>query len=204
MKTNYKKPDFWALKAQKEGYPARSVYKLQELDAKFSLFQKKSRMLDLGAAPGSWSLYVRRKFPKDTFLCACDLNELSREYDGGLFDDGESFFFLRGDFTLDENRKIIEDYGPYGLIISDAAPSTSGNSSLDSLRSLELAENVLSYCEKTLIQGGNMALKVFQGGQTAELLKKMRSMFKEAKSFKPKACRASSFEVYFVGLGKIS
>jgi 23S rRNA U2552 (ribose-2'-O)-methylase RlmE/FtsJ len=80
---NYEKPDFWSIKAQKEGYPARSVYKLQEMDEKFGLLKGRReglRALDLGAAPGSWSLYVLRKLSGAGFLAAIDLAPLSHVY----------------------------------------------------------------------------------------------------------------------------
>jgi 23S rRNA (uridine2552-2'-O)-methyltransferase len=208
---NYSKPDYWSLKAQKEGYPARSVYKLKEMDEKFSLFRGLSgsnnaaadtgrtfRVLDLGAAPGSWSLYVLRK--SGVFLTAADLSPLSRQYDKGLFD-GNNFYFIQGDITDAPIRNDILSHGPYSLIISDAAPSTTGNRSVDTLRSQGLAEAVLSYAEG-LARGGNMVIKVFQGGDTADILKRLRELFTTGKSFKPEACRSESFETYYLGLGK--
>jgi 23S rRNA (uridine2552-2'-O)-methyltransferase len=203
-KMDYAKPDFWALKAQKEHYPARSVYKLAELTEKFPLLPgdlNVCKVLDLGAAPGSWSLFLLRKFKGRGFLAAADLVPLSRRYDQDLFD-GKNFFFLQGDLALEENRETLTAKGPYNLLISDAAPATSGNRSVDTLRSLALAEEVLGYAETALARGGNMAVKVFQGGDTAALLKRIRELFKTGKSFKPEACRPGSFETYYVGLEK--
>jgi 23S rRNA (uridine2552-2'-O)-methyltransferase len=201
---NYEKPDFWSQKAQKEGYPARSVYKLKEMDEKFGLLRgglENLRVLDLGAAPGSWSLYVLRKLAGKGFLSAVDLAPLSRVYDQGLFD-GANFFFVQGDMTSPENREKLLTRGPYRLIISDAAPATTGNRMVDTARSMELAEMALVYAEEALAQGGNMAVKVFQGGGTEELLKRMRSLFETGKSFKPQACRSESFETFFLGLSR--
>jgi len=204
--TDYKKPDFWQQKARKEGYPARSVYKLKEIDEKFGLFKPQRaalRILDIGAAPGSWSLYVLRKFAsgKQGFLAAADLSPLSREFDKGLFD-GENFFFIQGDITASEVRESILSKGPYSVIISDAAPSTTGNHTVDAARSLELAEAVIAYSESALATGGNLALKVFQGGDSDTLLKRMKPLFETAKSFKPQACRGESVETYFIGIKK--
>jgi len=215
---DYKKPDHWQQKARKEGYPARSVYKLMEIDKKFALFKpgfERSgglRVLDIGAAPGSWSLYVLRKFAaagsgsglKKGFLSAADLSPLSREFDNdlknrGLFD-GDNFFFIQGDVTTDEVREALLSKGPYSVIISDVAPNTTGNHTVDSARSLELAETVLAYAESALAPGGNLALKVFQGSGIDILLKRMRALFGITKSFKPQACRGESVETYFVGL----
>ena len=211
---DYSKPDYWALKAQKEGYPARSVYKFTEMDEKFGLLKNSSarpgkpfRVLDLGAAPGSWSLYILRNSRRNNpgmsgfSLAAVDLSPLSRQYDQGLFDNPE-FFFIQGDFTLPEIRDAVLSHGPYNLIISDAAPATTGIRSVDTLRSLDLAETVLAYAGSALIAGGNFAVKVFQGGDTGDFLKNMRAVFETAKSFKPRACRPESFETYFLGLGK--
>jgi len=203
---DYKKPDYWQQKARKEGYPARSVYKLREIDEKFGLLKAPRaafRVLDLGAAPGSWSLYVLRKMSAagKGFLAAADLSPLSREYDRGLFDGG-NFFFIQGDITAPEVRETLLAKGPYSTIISDAAPSTTGNHTVDSARSLELAETVIAYAENALNAGGNLALKVFQGGDSDTVLKRMKTLFGTAKSFKPQACRGESVETYFVGLGK--
>jgi len=214
---NYSKPDYFALKAQKEGYPARSVYKLEEMDDKFGLLRgtlSNFRALDLGAAPGSWSLYMLRKITDRVSsggsmqtpiagpsLVSVDLAPLSRQYDEGLFEKPE-FLFIQGDFTLSGIREEILSRGPYNLLVSDAAPSTTGNRSIDTLRSLELAEAALNYAEAALVKGGNFVVKVFQGGDTGNLLKQMRDFFESGKGFKPKACRTESFETYYLGLGK--
>jgi 23S rRNA (uridine2552-2'-O)-methyltransferase len=199
---NYEKPDFWSLKAQKEGYPARSVYKLKEMDEKFGFLRDRRapRVLDLGAAPWSWSLYVLRKLPGSGFLSAIDLVPLSRVYGRPLFE-GPNFFFIQGDMTSPENRESLLSRGPYCLVISDAAPATTGSRWVDTARSMELAETALNYAEAALEPGGSLAVKVFQGGGADELLKRMRSLFRAAKSFKPQACRSESFETFFVGLG---
>jgi 23S rRNA (uridine2552-2'-O)-methyltransferase len=219
---NYDKPDFWSLKAQKEGYPARSVYKLKEIDEKFDLLPRKTaqapgraegpgalgagelfRVLDLGAAPGSWSLFVLRRFVEigRGFLAAADLSPLSRRYDRGLFDGG-NFFFVQGDITDDSVRQTLLSRGPYNLILCDAAPATTGNHSVDALRSLALAEMALEYGEKALARKGSLVLKVFQGGDTAEILTRARKLFASAKGFKPKACRSESVEIYYIGLNR--
>jgi 23S rRNA (uridine2552-2'-O)-methyltransferase len=204
---DYKKPDHWQLKARKEGYPARSVYKLQEMDEKFKLLKQSHkpgqmfRILDLGAAPGSWSLYVLRK-KLNTFLVAVDIAPLSRQFGAGLFN-GENFKFIQGDITDAVIRDSILALGPFDLIISDAAPATMGNRFIDTSRSLELAETVAAYAETALVDGGNLVVKVFQGGDVSELHKRLKALFKTAKSFKPQACRSESFEMYYIGLEKI-
>jgi 23S rRNA (uridine2552-2'-O)-methyltransferase len=198
---NYTKPDFWALKAQKEGYPARSVYKLKGLDERFGLFKARDngqiRVLDLGAAPGSWSLYVLRRFGKRVSLTAADISPLSPAYQ--LF---TKACFVQGDITAPETRDAILSHSPFDLVMSDAAPATTGHCSVDTLRSLVLAETALEYAEAGLVKGGNLVVKVFQGGDTATLLKRIRELFETGKGFKPEACRRESFETYYVGLCK--
>ncbi|MDR0324278.1 MAG: RlmE family RNA methyltransferase [Treponema sp.] len=205
---DYKKPDYWQQKARKEGYPARSVYKLKEIDEKFDLLKnsRSSRILDIGAAPGSWSLYVLRKMDAHSeamrgFLAAVDLSPLSREYDKGLFD-SSNFFFIQGDITSAVIRETITAKGPYSTIISDAAPATTGNHTVDAARSLGLAEEVIVYAENVLSSRGNLVVKVFQGGDSGALLKHMKTLFRTAKSFKPETCRSESVETYFIGLEK--
>ena len=204
---DYKKSDYWRQKAHKEGYPARSVYKLKEIDEKYGLLKNPLsgafRILDLGAAPGSWSLYVLRKMAamKKGTLVSADLSPLSREYDNGLFDNG-NFFFIQGDITAAQTCKTILSKSPYSAIISDAAPSTTGNHTVDAARSLEIASAVVNYAENSLEPGGMLALKVFQGGDSADLLKRIKMLFETAKSFKPQACRGESVETYFIGLRK--
>jgi 23S rRNA (uridine2552-2'-O)-methyltransferase len=200
----YDKPDHWSLKAQREGYPARSVYKLEELDKKFGLLSPPGgalAALDLGAAPGSWSLYVLRKLGKRCLLTAADLSPLSRRYDQGLFD-GENCRFIQGDMTAPEIREAILARGPFNLVMSDAAPATTGNRSVDTFRSLDLAEAALGYAETALASGGSFVVKLFQGGDAASLLRRIRELFQTGKSYKPEACRSDSFETYYVGLGK--
>ncbi|MDR1971522.1 MAG: RlmE family RNA methyltransferase [Treponema sp.] len=202
---NYEKPDAWSLRAQKEGYPARSVYKLKEMDEKFHLIpgpaRQGFRVLDLGAAPGSWTLYTLRKLAGTGFLAAADLSPLSRRYDQGLFEGG-NFFFIQGDITAMETREALLERGPYNLVICDAAPLTTGSRAVDTLRSLELAETALGYAQAGLKKGGGLAVKVFQGGDTAGLLKRIRELFSTARAFKPAACRGESFETYYLGLGR--
>jgi 23S rRNA (uridine2552-2'-O)-methyltransferase len=97
---------------------------------------------------------------------------------------------------------MILEKGPYQLLVSDAAPATTGNRSVDTVRSLELAETGLDYAETALVKGGNLVVKVFQGGDTGSLLKRIKTHFETGRSFKPQSCRSESFETYFIGLGK--
>jgi 23S rRNA (uridine2552-2'-O)-methyltransferase len=204
--SNYEKADHWALRARKEGYPARSVYKLQELDTRFGLLPKAASAsssftaLDLGSAPGSWSLYVLRRLSGRGFLAACDLAPLSAVHGQDLFGGG-NFFFMRADLFVPDTRSALAAKGPYSLILSDAAPATSGGRLVDAARSLDLAEAALAYAGLSLKPGGSVCVKVFQGDGTAALIRDAKRRFASLKAVKPAACRPSSFELYLVGTG---
>lgn len=193
---SYEKPDFWSQKAFKEGYPARSVYKLQEIDEKFGMIKKNYTVLDLGAAPGSWTTFLLRKMEGSGKVVSCDLNPLSKSVKG------ENLTFIQGDLNAPEVRKIIKENGPYDLVVCDAAPKTTGNRTVDTARSEQLVEMAIWYAQSMLKQGGNFTVKIFQNGDQQRLLKEMREIFTQAKGFKPEACRNESFETYLVGINK--
>ena len=109
---------------------------------------------------------------------------------------------LVGDAFSPEIRSELVAHGPYDVIISDAAPQTSGIRSVDTSRSEALCEAVIFLAEEQLKEGGNLVVKLFQGGGQEELIKEMRRLFDRVKPYKPKACRDDSFEVYLVGLGR--
>ena len=193
--SNYEKPDFWAVKARKEGYPARSVYKLMEIDRKFRLLKQGARILDVGAAPGSWSLWALRRLEGKGFVAAVDLQDLAwnAAYD--------NFLFVRGDLYDTAVRSRLLAAGPFGLVLSDAAPATTGNRLVDQSASEAIVEAVIDYAEASLAPGGALVAKIFQGGAEAALLKRLRARFAQAKGFKPEACRSESFETYLVATG---
>ena len=193
--SSYAKPDFWAQKAKKEGYPARSVYKLMEIDKKFGLIKQGARILDIGAAPGSWSLWVLQRLAGKGFLAAVDLQEL------GMKAPFENFLFIRGDLYDTGVRERLLAAGPFDLVLSDAAPATTGNRLVDQGGSEAIVEAVIEYAETALAPGGAMVAKIFQGGAEAELLKRLRGRFAQARGFKPEACRSTSFETYLVATG---
>lgn len=189
--------DSYTLKARKEGYPARSVYKLEEIQQKFKIMKKNSRVLDVGAAPGSWTLYLQRKIVGEKgSIVAIDLNPL------GLTRVPPNVTFLQGDAFSKENRAKLVELGPYDTIVSDAAPMTTGNRSVDTSRSEWLCEQVFYLALEQLRDGGNLVLKIFQGGGSQSLMKEMRLYFEKVRAFKPKACRKDSFETYMIAFNK--
>lgn len=193
---SYEKPDFWSRKAFQEGFPARSVYKLKEMNEKFKLIPRGGTVLDLGASPGSWTLYLLRTLSSDSKIVACDLNPLSSDVKA------ENLVFIQGDLNDAEVRQKIREAGAYDTVVCDAAPLTTGNKIVDTARSSQLVEMAIWYAEKMLKPGGNFCVKMFQNGDQQAALKQMREIFTTAKGFKPEACRSESFETYLVGLKK--
>ena len=193
---SYKKPDFYSQKAFAEGYPARSVFKLQEMNDRFSLLKKGIKVLDLGAAPGSWTMFVLEKIGDNGSVMAVDLQDLSKKLNA------PNLTFIKGDLFADTVQETIAKESPFDLVISDAAPATTGNRIVDTAQSEGLAELALFYAERMLKPGGSFVAKIFQGGAQQKLLADMRKIFAESKGFKPKACRTESFETYLVGLRK--
>ncbi len=193
----YKKADFWSKKAFQKGYPARSVWKLEEMDKKFSLFKGCSAVLDLGAAPGSWTMYALERCAAPGRVVAVDLAPLAESIVSA------NLSFIQGDMASKEVRAKVVALGPYSLVISDAAPATTGNRTVDTAQSEALAQVAISYAETMLKPGGHLVVKIFQGGTERELIQQIKLLFSAAKSFKPKATRSGSFETYLLGLSRL-
>lgn len=193
---SYEKPDFWSKKAFSEGYPARSVYKLKEIDEKFGMLKKNYNVLDLGSSPGSWTVFLLRTMEGTGKVVSCDLNPLSKDVKG------DNLVFIQGDLTDNAVREKIKTEGPFDLVVCDAAPKTTGNRVVDTASSKFLVKMAIYYAQTMLKPGGNFAVKIFQNGDQQEFLKMMREIFQSAKGFKPAACRSESFETYLVGLNK--
>jgi 23S rRNA (uridine2552-2'-O)-methyltransferase len=191
--------DFYTLKARKEGYPARSVYKLEEIQKSHTIIKPGNTVLDVGAAPGSWTLFTHRKLIQGRgTIVAVDLNPL------GLHPVPPTVISYVGDAFSPEIRENLVAHGPYDAIISDAAPMTTGNRSVDTSRSEWLAESVLLLAEEHLKTHGNLVIKIFQGGGEVAILQRMRKLFVKAKPFKPKASRSDSFEIFLIGIDRHS
>ena len=190
------KPDHWSLKAKKMGYPARSVFKLEEIQKKWSVMKKGKAVLDVGAAPGSWTLFALRTLGQGSSVTAVDLKPM-----GIKVPEGCSMRFRQGDVFTDEAATFLAEGGPYGCVLSDAAPATSGNRLVDSRKSWDLVMRVIDLAEEHLAPGGHLVVKVFQGGDEAEIRDRIKNLFREGKTFKPKAVRSESMETYMIGLG---
>jgi len=192
---NYR--DYYFKKAKKENYPARSVYKLMEIDKKFGLFKKGQNILDLGASPGSWTKYAKSKIGKNGKVLAMDLNELKIPIQQGII-------FYQGDILNrdEELEKILVDNSPFDVVLSDMAPKTTGIKITDQTRSLELAEMALDIAREFLKNNGSFVVKIFNGPDVPDFQKKLRKFFKIVKTYKPKSSRSESKETFFLGFKK--
>lgn len=193
MANLYSESDYWTKKAFKEGYPARSVYKLEEINKKFSLFTLSAHILDLGAAPGSWTSFLLKNLNKNATIVSVDLKPL----DDKIKD--ERLTFIQGDM-LDKNVIAkIEEKSPFDAVICDVAPYTTGNKALDVARQNDLAFMAKDYAKKMLKEGGGFVTKIFQGQEMNLLVKELKNTFEIVRTFKPIACRKNSIETYIIG-----
>jgi 23S rRNA (uridine2552-2'-O)-methyltransferase len=182
--------DPYVHRARAEGWRARSVFKLQELDERFGLIRRGARVLDLGAAPGSWSQYAARKGAR---VVAVDL--LPIEPLAGVD-------LLQGDFLDTAVQASLSERlgGPADLVLSDMAAPATGQRGVDRLRAEALGESVLEFAAAVLAPGGACALKLVKGGESA-LMPRAGRLFTAAKVVRPKATRAESSEVFLVARG---
>lgn len=189
--------DHYFQKAKKESYPARSVYKLQDIDKRFQLLKPGQKVLDLGAFPGSWSLYAAQKSGPKGKILAIDLKALEIHLPAQVF-------FLEHDILQPSQvlNSKLQELGPFDLVLSDMAPKTIGVKISDQARSLELAESAVQIAADNLAINGHVLVKVFEGPDVPGLIKGMRSLYKKVKTVKPKSSRAESKEIFLLGLNK--
>ena len=187
--------DEYVKRAQKEGHRARAIYKLMEIDERDRLIKPNHYIVDLGAAPGSWSEYAASKIGKNGKVFALDLLEM---------DPIEGVEFIQGDFRSDEVLekllKLIENH-PVDLVMSDMAPNISGMKAVDQPRAMYLAELCLDLAKKVLKPDGDLLIKVFNGEGLDEFKKLLRNDFSKIIVRKPKASRARSRENYLLARG---
>ncbi|MEA2750179.1 MAG: rRNA (uridine2552-2-O)-methyltransferase, partial [Myxococcales bacterium] len=151
-KNPYKGADRFTVAAKQQGYPARSVFKLEEIDRRIRLLRQGMHVLDLGAAPGSWMLYTAQKIGGNGKLLAVDLQEIGIPIP-------QNATFLQGDALSLENE-TLEMYAPYDVVLSDMAPNTTGNRMGDQTRSFELFMRALAVAEKLAKPGGAFVGKI--------------------------------------------
>jgi 23S rRNA (uridine2552-2'-O)-methyltransferase len=185
--------DHFGERAKREGYPARSIYKLEEIDRRSRIFRRGQRVLDLGAAPGSWTLYAADKVGREGKVVAIDLNDARIGLPPQV-----SFR------VLDIFAASAADFGGAGsfdVVLSDMAPHTSGNRQRDQFGSYELYSRALQIAGEVLVPGGSFVGKIFQGPEMEQARAATRALFDSVKIVKPDASRSESFEIFLVGTG---
>ncbi len=195
--------------AKKEGYRARSAYKLFEIQKRFNIFKRAFYIIDLGSAPGSW-LQVAKKFAEENLYKYKD-QFYHRDYYKIMGVDIqnvapiENINIIKADLTKPEIQEHIDSYfdNKLDLIISDASIKKTGNKFTDHIKQLDLCNIVLNLAEKNLKYKGNLVIKTFQGSDFDNFTRKMKKIFRFLKSYKPKSSKKKSNEIFLVGISKI-
>jgi len=182
--------DIYVKKSRLEGYRSRAVYKLQEIDDKFKIFKNGILVIDLGAAPGSWSQFIRKKI-KNCKILSIDINPMEKI---------PNTFQIIGDFTNSKYQKEIKDYfkSKVDIILSDMAVNTTGNKNLDSIVTGELCIEAMNFAKDNLKTEGKFISKIFMGSSFNDILKKAKENFQEVNIFKPPASRKDSKESFLI------
>jgi len=188
-----KQRDYFTDKAKQEGYPARSVYKLKEIDKKYNLIKPDDRVLDLGCAPGSWLIYLAQKIGDKGEVIGLDIGELK-------IDLKPNMKFIKQDILLLAD-KDLENLGKFNAAVSDAAPFTSGIKHLDAERSFQISQKAFDIAEKVLLSKGNFLCKIFESQDSHILIKQIEKKFDFLKIFRPRAVTKNSREIYIVAKG---
>lgn len=187
--------DHYFRKAKKDGYVARSAYKLQEIDQKNGLINKGDRVLDLGCFPGSWMQYIAKQVGSSGLVVGIDRTPLEISL-------GDNMRFIHSDIN-DLDLDILGQHSErFDLVCSDMAPNTSGIKSTDAARSFQLCRMALLVAEKWLKPGGATLVKILQGSSFPELQKLMREEYATVKNIKPKSSRSESKEIFVLGLNR--
>lgn len=194
--------------AQKEGYRARAAYKLKEIDEEFKLLKPGQVVVDLGAAPGAWSQYIRRRFaPKDAGAGGAAVGALEGTIialDLLDFEPIEGVTFLQGDFREDAVLARLREAvagRPVDVVVSDMAPNLSGIESSDAARISHLVELAVEFAQSNLRPDGALVCKVFHGSGYSQLVELFKKSFRTVKAIKPKSSRDKSSETFLVGRG---
>jgi 23S rRNA (uridine2552-2'-O)-methyltransferase len=203
-KNPYAKPDRFTRAAKEAGFPARSVFKLEEIDRRTGLFSSGSagsgadrgtRVLDLGAAPGSWAMYAARKIGSQGKLLAVDLEPLSATMPANVV-------FTQGD-ALSLSNEELSRFAPYDVILSDMAPRTTGSRITDQARSFELFMRALAVAAALGAPGGAFVGKIFMSDDLAAARAELRRLYEMQRLIRPEGTRSISMEIFAVGSRKL-
>ncbi|MBU0578067.1 RlmE family RNA methyltransferase [Patescibacteria group bacterium] len=199
MSKQFDPQDKYFNRAKQEGYRARSAFKLEEIQERYKIIKPGDKVLDLGAAPGSFLQYIFKVVGEKGIAVGIDLQEIESFPD-------KNILTFKGDI-YDEKlyKKIVQQIGmeEFDVITSDLAPKTSGVKFVDGGRSLDLSLQVLEIAKNYLKKDGGCVMKILPGFNEGELLSVVNKMFKTVKKFRPKAVRKSSGESYVICLDKL-
>ncbi len=188
----YKRPDRFTRRAKDEGYVARSVYKLQEIQQRFRVLRPGMRVVDLGCSPGSWLRWTAEQVGRSGTVVGVDLTEPQVSV-GPILQ--RSIF----EVSSDELRETLG--GPADVLLSDMAPLTIGDPVADHVRQLELARCAVEHARALLVAGGSVVIKVFDGEDAHAFVQRVRRDFTQLKRVKPEATRQKSREFFVVATG---
>lgn len=182
--------DHYTRRARREGYGARSVFKLAEVQRRTRIVPKGGRALDLGCAPGSWTRYMQEQGVRE--VVGVDVQE----------PEGYTGRFLQGDVHRLSPQAVIDLLGgPADLVVSDMAPATTGNRLADHVRQIALARRALDFVDALLVEGGGFVAKVFDGEDAQDFVEAVRERFSEVRRIRPAATRKRSRELFVVATG---
>ena len=187
---NKQKRDIYVRQSKVDGYRARSAYKLIEINEKFKIFQNEMSVLDIGAAPGSWSQYVS-KVVKNGTLISIDLKKMENI---------QNSIQIEGDFTDFKTQSKIKKYfkDEINVVLSDMAVNTTGIKNLDAIQTGELCKEAMIFSRDFLSKKGIFVSKIFMGSSFNEIVTLGKKIFKEVKIFKPKSSRKDSKESFII------
>jgi len=192
----YEVVDSYTQKAHKEGFVARSVFKLQEIDQKIKLYQKGQKILDLGSSPGSWMQFASTKVGPTGFVIGLDIMEVRVAAPNMKF-------FLQDMTQVDEVIEKTQEWAPFDIIQSDAMVKTNGIVDSDCAKSIQIVESGILLAKSELLKSGGIFLaKIFEGPGFNPFWNEFRMTFKGSKVFRPDAIRKGSREIYILGYKK--
>ncbi len=190
----YARPDAATKRAKAEGFPARSVYKLEEIDKRTRLLRPGQRVVDLGAAPGSWALYAAKIIGPSGRIFAIDLQAIEVPMPPHVT-------LVQGD-ALAVEASVFAEHGPFDVVLSDMAPSTTGSKAADQWRSYELCTAAIEVARAHGKPKSSFVGKIFMSEDFGKARELLRSVYAEVRTLRPDTVRKQSFEVFLVGLGK--
>jgi 23S rRNA (uridine2552-2'-O)-methyltransferase len=185
--------DHYTLKARSDGYRARSVYKLEEIQKRFRVLRPSDKVLDLGCYPGSWSQFALEMVAKNGRVYGVDLKPPEKIVD-------ERFRFMVADVMELEPERLVAWAGEVDVVLSDLAPFTTGVHVVDCTRSMELSKRAIHLARGVLKDGGHLVFKVFESQEVRGLHQELKGLFRHVRALRPKATRAKSREVYTICL----